>query len=271
MTITYLGEKPEGRDAQNLKGIRTYTRVFMFQTSLHSEDAWDVGSHANAPNIGDTFHDAWCISSKPKCMSGKLYWEITAEYSSERELNNDPLLDPSIVTIDSEQFQRPVQGAVNSAGDPFDPPLMRDDSRRVFTVRKNVAVVPTWVLDYEDSVNSDSFSLKGLTLAIGTIKMQKVTVGELQSRNGTDFLPLMFVMHHNKNGWHFKPLDAGFRELDYNGDLVNILNPGDSEQPTAPVMLDGAGHQQTNPSLATAVYGDIEEYDTKAFSSPPLT
>jgi hypothetical protein len=60
MTITYRGELAEGREATNLKGVRTYTRVFIFTSSADTEDAYNVGSHASAPVIGSAFEDAFC-------------------------------------------------------------------------------------------------------------------------------------------------------------------------------------------------------------------
>ena len=71
-------------------------------------------------------------------------WTVTAEYSSEFTLAENPTNDPATITWGSEQFQRVVvvdkegDAVVNSAGDPFDPPIMADDSRRVVTVTKNL-------------------------------------------------------------------------------------------------------------------------------------
>jgi hypothetical protein len=277
MTVEYIGEDPSGREATNLKGIRTYTRVFNFSTSTQTDDAWDVGSHANAPVIGSAFRDAWCISSQPRCVDGKLAWKITAQYSSERELNTNPTLEPALITWDSEQFQRPAvfdkngNAIVNSAGDPFDPPNMMDDSRRVVTVEKQLAVVPSWILTYQDAVNSDTFSIDGISIGIGLAKMQRVSVSPVQSRNGTSFRTVHFTIHLQKSGWLLEPLDAGFRERNYEGELVNIVNPGDGEEPSAPVPLDGAGAALDNPSYTNNVFLSFSVYETKVFSSLPLT
>lgn len=276
MTVTYLGEDPAGRRAQNNLGIRTYTRVFKYETSDQSEDAWDVGSHPNAPVIGERFHDAWCVSSSPENSDPWKGWKITAEYSSARELATDPTADPAIVTLDTEQFQKPAvfdasgDAVANSAGDPYDPPNMMDDSRRIFTVTKNMSSVPSWVITSQDAVNSDVFTLGGLSIGIGLAKVQRVSVGEPQSRNGVQFVVLTMQIHVQKNGWLLEPLDAGFREID-GTTRKNIKNDGDSEYPAAPVPLDGSGGVLANPTLATAVYGSHQVYSTLAFSTLPLT
>jgi hypothetical protein len=277
MTVTYLGEIPEARKAQNLRGVRTYSRAFHFSTSTDAEDAWDVGSHPNAPIIGSTFRDGYCISSTPQCVSGRFAWRIDAEYSSEYEVTEDPTAEPARITVSTEQFQKPAvvdkagNKINNSAGDPFDPPLMIDDSRRVISVSKNLATHPSWILSYQDTVNSDSFTVQGITYTAGKGKLQRVSISNELSRNGTTYFVVQFEIHLQKNGWLLQPLDAGFRERDYSGDLINILNPGDSEEPSAPVPLDGSGSALDNPSFANNVTLSFDVYETAVFSALPLT
>lgn len=281
MTITYKGEDPLGRSAQNLKGVRTYTRAFLF-TADAEEDAWDVGSHPNAPVIGSAYRDAWCISSSPACVSGRDGWKITAQYSSEIQLNEDPTQDAAKVRVYTEQFQKVLQTDINgnsvcnSAGDPFDPPIMVDDSRRVITVQKNMATHPSWILSYQDAVNSDSFTVKGQTYAAGKGKVQRVDIGDEQSRNSITYYVVSFEIHLQKNGWIVSQLDAGFRELQAGsgsgvGSLVNIVNPGDGLQPSAPVPLGGNGVSLANPSFTNNVFLNFTAYEQLPFSVLPFT
>lgn len=273
MTVTYLGEDAGARTATNSRGIRTYTRAFKFETTEETEDAWDVGSHPNAPVIGQAFRDAWCISSTPTCTDPWKGWTITAEYSSALEMNVDPTQDAMQIRVYTEQFQKPAvfdkngNKIVNSAGDPFDPPLMMDDSRRVISLVRNVAAYPSWVLSYQDAVNSDSFTVRGITYAAGVGKVQSVSISDGQIRNGYAFYTLEVLIHLQKNGWILQPLDVGFRELDYAGtSIINILNPGDNERPSAPVPLDGAGRALADPSTTNNVLLSYSVYDTQPFS-----
>ncbi len=272
MAVTYLGEDAGSRTATNLRGIRTYTRAFDFETSSQADDAYEVGSHPNAPVIGSAFRDAWCISSTPTCTEPWKGWRITAEYSSEREMNVDPTQDAMQIRIYTEQFQKPAvfnkdnELIVNSAGDPYDPPPMMDDSRRVISLVRNVASCPSWVLDYQDAVNSDSFVVYGVTYAAGVGKVQSVSMSNLQKRNGIDFYSLEILIHLQRNGWKLKTLDAGFRELGYGGELINILNDGDDERVSAPVPLDGSGGALSNPSPTNNVLREDIVYDTQPFS-----
>lgn len=279
MTVTFLQELSGGRTGRNDLGKRSYTRTFSLETSSQSEGPYAVGSHASVPEIGEAYPDdaaAWCVSLEVANSDPWKGWTVTANYSTEREIATNPTNDPAIITWDSEQFQKPAifsyagTGILNSAGDPFDPPNMMDDSRRIVTVTKNLAVVPTWILTYQDAVNSDSFVLDGVTIGIGLAKIQRVAVGEEQTRNGTAFRTVTFSIHLEKDGWLLEPLDAGFREI-VSGNRVNILNDGDGLQPSAPVPLNGAGVHIANPTVANAVFLSFTVYETKAFASLPLT
>ena len=285
MTITYLGEDPAGRTANNTKGVRSYTRVFKFKTTDKNDTAWDIGSHASSPRIGDVFYDAWCQSITVTNTSPFAGWTVTAEYSSERELATDPTNDPAVIVVNTEQFQKVAETNIsgdsvcNSAGDPFDPPYMMDDSRRVISISKNMSGHPSWILSYADVVNSDSFVVKGVTYAVGVGKVQRVSIGETQTRNGVPFVVVTLEIHCQRDGWILRPLDAGFRQLAWDGlTRINIYNPassgdtnGGEERVTAPVPLNGAGQALANPTSATAVYGAYTIYTTAVFSALPLT
>lgn len=277
MTVTYIGEI--AASATNERGSRSYTRIFKLSVSSRAERAYAVGSHPSLPIIGEVHPDdsnAYCTTLTPDPTDPWKGWTVTAQYSDTRTLSDDPTDDSAVITWSSEQFQRPAvfdrngNFIVNSAGDPFDPPLMMDDSRRVVTISKNLALVPSWILDYQDAVNSDSFTVDAQTIAAGCAKIQSVTVGERQRRNGTVFRNVTITMHLQRDGWLLRPLDAGFREISYGG-LQNIKNPGDEELPGAPVPLDGNGYALTNPSFTTCVFLPFEVYAAREFSSLPLS
>lgn len=285
MAATVRSEDPSARTATNDMGKRTYTRAWTVVTSSRTDDAYTVGSAAGLPVIGNTHPsdaNAFCQQLAVTQKSGWRVWTVTATYSTERELNTNPTSDPAVINWGSEQFQKPAvfdrngNLIVNSAGDPFDPPLMMDDSRRVVTVQKNLAVVPSWILDYQDAVNSDTFTIDGVSIAPGLAKMQAVTVGPVERRSSTVFRTVNFTIHLQRDGWAMQPLDAGFREFVSTDsvpepELKNILNRGDQQPVAAPVPLDGEGKALDNPTPTNCVFLTYHVYKTRAFSSLPLT
>jgi hypothetical protein len=285
MAATVKTEDYAARTATNDMGKRTYQRAWIVLTTSRNDDAYTVGSASGLPVIGNTHPsdaNAYCQSLQVQPISGWRVWRVTASYSTERQLNTSPTSDPAVITWNTEQFQRVAvfdndgDLIVNSAGDPFDPPLMMDDSRRVVTIQKNLAVVPTWILDYQDAVNSDAFTVDGVSIGIGKAKMQNVSVGPVERRSSTAFRTVNFTIHLQRDGWALQPLDAGFREFVTtdsvpNPELKNILNRGDQQPVAAPVPLDGSGKALDNPSPTNCVFLTYNVYKTRAFSTLPLT
>ena len=280
MAVTYVGELSEGRRATNDRGVRTYTRVFRLTTSSQTDNAFTVGSNGSLPVIGNTFPsdgNAYCTNLDVQCVRGWRIWDVTATYSTERVLSSTPTSDPTYITWDTEQFQKPAtqdkdgKGVVNSAGDPFIPAEQMDDSRRVVTVQKNLANVPTWILSYQDAVNSDTFTIDGRSIAIGEAKMQRVSVGPPEIRNGTTFRQVTFVIALRRDGWAYKILDQGFNEKDPADTTKRKAIYINGQLPSSPVLLDGTGKAQTDPKTANAVFLTFNVYKQQAFSSLPLT
>lgn len=280
MAVTYVGELSEGRRATNDRGVRTYTRVFRLTTSSQTDNAFTVGSNGSLPVIGNTFPsdgNAYCTNLDVQCVRGWRIWDVTATYSTERVLNTVPTSDPTYITWDTEQFQKPAtqdkdgKGVVNSAGDPFIPAAQMDDSRRIVTVQKNLANVPTWILSYQDAVNSDTFTIDGRSIAIGEAKMQRVSVGPPEIRNGTTFRQVTFVIALQRDGWAYKILDQGVNEKDPTAPTGRKPIYLKGQLPSGPVLLDGTGKAQTDPKTANAVFLTFNVYKQQAFSSLPLT
>jgi hypothetical protein len=273
MTITYIEEVASGRTAKNTKGIRTYQAQFRLSTSEQTERAYHVGSHPYLPVIGSEHPDdpdAYCVDISVDPTGPWKIWTVTANYTTEREVTLNPLSEPAVIVWGSEQFQKPSvidkdgHLIVNSAGDPFDPPAMMDDARVSVTVTKNVSSIPSWILSYHNTVNSDSFTIDGVSVAAGKAKIQAVSCGERQSRAGVSFRVVSFSMTFRYEGWKLEPLDAGMRKIS-GSTRVAIANAD------APVPLDGTGQPIPEPTYLNAVYGTFSVYRTTTFASLPLT
>jgi hypothetical protein len=242
-------------------------------TDLQTESAYDVGSHPSLPKIGSVHPDdpyAWCSDIEVSPSDPWAGWTVTASYTTEREITENPLSEPAVITWNSEQYQKPAvidkedDLIVNSAGDPFDPPAMMDDARVSVTVTKNVASVPAWVLQYHNAINSASFTIDGTTIAARVAKVQSLSIGERQFRNGVQFRVLSYSLTFRYEGWPLVLLDAGMRKI--SGDTrVPIANAD------APVPLDGLGAPIADPTFTNAVYGTFYVYREVPFSSLPMT
>lgn len=230
---------------------------------------------------------------------------VTGEYSSAPLSQDDrdkaipnPLDRPAKITVKSkpvmEAYDKDIEGnaIVNTAGDPPDPPLERPVPRWVFTVTKNVASVPLWFLDYEETVNDADFEIKGVTVLEGCAKLSGITISEDMKENNVDFLQLGFEIEVKKappstnvregkepentfepKGWTTVLLNQGLREkIDEGSGVFSIVNMTDSngDQLTAPSLLDEDGAKITNP-YETAIFLAWETLESKDFSVLPVT
>jgi len=269
MTVNYKGERPEGRTFRNSRGVRAYQRTFALETTAQTEGPYLVGSHPSLPKIGDLHPDdtgAWCDELFVENVDGWKVWTVTANYTSEWDLNQIH------ITWDSEQFQKPAvmdkdgNGVVNSAGDPFDPPAMMDDSRRVITVTRMMQTVPTWILNYQDAVNSDQFVLDGVTIAIGQAKLQRVSVSDVRIINSIPYREVTFQIHLQLDGWSLQVFDGGFRDINF-----KTLYNADGTRPSAPIPLNGSGLALNSSNPADAVFLPFSVYNSLPFASLPLS
>lgn len=280
MTVTLLEEIPQPRNGHNTKGVRTYTRAFKLTTSQQSEGPYAVGSHTGLPVIGSPHNEdpfAYCYDIDISNTEPWKGWTATYLYTTEQNGVTDPnpLFEPAVIEWDGENYEetaiydRDGEATLNSAGDPFED-LMRERSRRVVTVVKNIASVPNWILDFEDAVNSAAFTLDGFPIPIDKARLKAPRIGRWQNRNDIRFREMTMVFTLNKDGWKSTPLDRGFRFKNGSGDRIRITND-DGTDITSPVCLDGTGLVLSDPTPATAVYMEYDLYPAYDFNLLPLT
>ena len=277
MSVNYLGPGPS-RSAQNSKGIRTYTRTGLFETTSISDGEYAVGSHVSVPNIGSVHPEdslAWCVSIQVENTNPWKGWTVTATWDSTIEVAENPLFEPAVIEWDGENFEealtfdRDGYGVLNSAGDPFEN-AMRERTRRVVSVMKNVASVPSWIITSEDAVNSSAFNLDGISVPANMAKLGAPRIGRWQKRNNVSYREMSLIIKLNKDTWKFRPLDVGYHFKTGLGDLKRITSD-DGTDVTTPVCLDGNGLVLANPSPSNAVYGTFNTYPAYDFSVLPLT
>jgi len=285
MTVTFHGEDYSARSGQNDTGTRSYTRVFKLETSLKTEDVFDVGSHASLPVIGSVYPRdpyAYCTSLSVACVGGWKQWTVTAQYKVTTGEENeppeaDPEDDPPVVTFSSEIYQEPVfrdiddKGIMNSAGDYFaDPSPMRDAAHLIIKVKRNYKTAPAFCLSYQNSINASAFTIAGLTIAKQLARISRFELSEVKLRGSYQYRELSFELHVHRDGWRPQILDAGLMQKD--PDDANKRIPcvdADGEKVTSPVALDGSGSQLSNPSPNTAHFKEFQIYPEVDFSVLP--
>jgi hypothetical protein len=288
MSVTSFKQIHEGRGGQigvedKTKVKVTHTQVWRAETDSNDDDETVIAAYAGCPEVGDEhpnnpYAHLKTIAFRNESFSKKV-WLVTLTYSTdEYEQQENPLDTTARITWRSEQFQKPIwkdiQGyaITNSAGDFYDPGPERDDSRWVATVVKNMPMVPTWLISFQDAVNSAPFNIDGIPVATRHAKIQSVEIGDWQYHNDTAYRQVTISIAISADEFVLEVLDQGFNYLD-GGARKRIMvedEDGQKAEPTTPVQLNGSGAVITSPTPATAVFRTHYIYNTANFGQLPL-
>ncbi len=188
--------------------------------------------------------------------------------------NQNPLLMPIDVSwslrdhetvLDTDQNQNPV---LNTAGDPYDPPIVIDDPRLVMTVVRNEAQFNVaWVLSYRNAVNSDPFAgfppLACKVLNISSKSQWHQDAGwYYQTTYEFEFLTAQ-IDYDTQTGYRKRIISQGFRAISVvTGKPYHITLKG--VPINSPMLLDENGYLLT-PSQAP-YYQTFQAYPELPFS-----
>jgi hypothetical protein len=85
---------------------------------------------------------------------------------------------------DNEGMLYPVS---NSVGEPFNPPIMRNEKYTVARITRNHKLVPPEILTYRETVNDDPFILGGLTIPTGCAYLRSIKISSIKHDRNTFF------------------------------------------------------------------------------------
>lgn len=160
-------------------------------------------------------------------------WMITVEYGPADPLEftpTDPMIERPKISFASNQFQVPVTvtfedgeevAVVNSAGDPFDPPVMVDQPRLLMTITRNEAAYNALLAnDLHNAINNAPwFGLPALVW-----KCLNITGEQAQDPNGDRYWVVTYQFELNRDQWLVLVLDQGMREVTSAGKKIAITD-----------------------------------------------
>lgn len=227
----------------------------------------------------------------------KTVYTATAEYSTDPQVSQDPAADPPEyeweTTSEKRSYPYDKDGAavLNSAKRSFVPPPQDEDGWWICTVKRNLTLVPVWLTQYRNTINTDSIVLDGITVPPLCGWLKRIRIGHVQYRANKPFRRLQFDIackdgHKLKtqtsplvdvlDDWRKFLLDEG--EVPLAGGDPSGPNYGknvgaclaDGMRAPGPVMLDGAGHALILPTPASAVFLPFHLKPEKPFAALPL-
>lgn len=273
MSVTATREIWTGRDGEGTTKANTYTRVFRVETNNALDDWTTVRGSTTLPQVGDLYPFdifARCVSARGnnESFSPKV-WICTFRYSTStdsRDTNPDPLDDTPIITWSTQRHEVPAvrdqstgKLITNTAGDPFDPPLMHPEHWGQITIRANESGVPSYVSTL-GAVNSATVTIDGQSFTAYEVLVDSIEIGPKQTRNEIEFREVTITLLTNERaavksisepslGWREEVVNVGFRYLDPEDDFKakEALNDGDQTPVKEPVFLDIDGSLLPNP------------------------
>ena len=207
--------------------------------------------------------------------SAAALWEIAVKYGPwnplEYPTNGNPISLPlkfrmdfttrevaALVDVDGNPI-------VNAAGDPYDPPLMREIVNCTLYVDRNEnpsTINLNTLSELSNSLNAATWNgFPPQTVRLAPLKIPDIKYS--QSTN-TFYLPMTYQFDINIDTWVKQIVNAGFRQLDSSGNLIPILLNG---QPVStPVPLDESGHAILTPGSKDAGGNTPEASATGGYS-----
>ena len=243
MSVISVDEKRDGKDGSQSVGNTKDRRTFIVRTNNQQDGRVTVLAASALPAMQDVYQTDTDIDLTSRVIRrvpnqrSRFVWEVVIHYSSEVETETetaefqDFLGQPVKVAVSFIKAQEVVggtllpvsfvsrgidvapegNGGVNSAGEPFDPPITKDVSRIVLTFQKNEDTfdIPR-AQQYQDSINDDhwfGFPEKHL-------KVESISTPGKQRRvdpdnNPVDFYPITYIIHGNKVAWKKFILNQG--------------------------------------------------------------
>lgn len=282
MSIVSVGEVFNRSGTFNSQWKRTYQRTFRVVT-----DDTSYGPVLIRGALPVTLGNSYFVSSD-ELDNGSFLNEITFNSEGEDGLSwlctlsygpydpslypQDPTQHPIDISWEPAQFERQaikdVNGdpVVNSANDKFNPAETMDDSRPVFIIVRNEKVYNDGVMaTYRDTVNSDVF----FGYAPQLVKCHSITGKLARDQDIGWYWIVTYRFEWNKDGWHKKPLDAGYKTYPEGATAPTVILDKIGVPISDVSLLDGNGNEL--PAGEDPVFLDFQVYLEQPFEPLNIT
>lgn len=291
MAVVAVYEKFQQRRSSMKNGSMSHTRVW----GVTTDDIRDGTAAAivadGIPQYQTPFADGDpCVVTSLDCQpvdTDGTHFDVTVQYtdpdSTVGEIQS-PLDRPADISYGATEVNAPyfldcstpAKRVVNSAGDPFEQYLEREDGEMAITITVNEATHDAVAADaFSHTINAGPVTIDGTTFDTGTLKLSPITATKTRERvqnNGfwEDFTyyKRTYVVKARKKGWSDKVLDVGLNERQ--GDLATgfTLKPildFTQQSIKKPWPLDGSGKKQSGDTTVPPVELEFKPYTQADF------
>lgn len=177
--------------------------------------------------------------------SGGRHFQVIATYGQPDPYTQGPVLDRKPrVSVNGEFVEKiatkDVDGTpiVNTAGEPFENPLMRETPISNIRITRNESSPDIWgLMGKAGQLNSTTwFGAPPRTVKFGMPEFEE----EVDQELGTNYFACTYTFQYNPDGWDEKLLNCGYKQIgkdsSNNPQLQTIVTEGGAAQ--GPFMLD---------------------------------
>ena len=283
-----VNERLEGQAGEETAKTRAQTREFIVEYSSDT-DVSNIATYNSSvvlalsgstiiPDVGEPFPGdgrSYCTKRRAILYKDKYHWLVTCWHETV-SIEEDPTTEDPVISFDSAQYTRviekayqtgdargaPTKAILNSADDPFDPPIQQPESRTLISVTQNVRNFrEEWISEFENTINDRETRIAGFNVGVGQARMVRINaVPKTLVREelwDLDYWEVSFQVELDPDGYSpLKILDQGF----------NYIPEGDSAgTKTKFTVLDDAGEETfaNEPQLLNGIGGKGSADDPK--------
>lgn len=219
----------------------------------------------NGANIGDRHPVgayAFLKTLTPSPTENRKVWRVTGQYEqgSVPSWPGNPLEAPSEVAWGSATYTEPAgedidgNAIVNSAGQPFDPPLTIERRALVATIVYNDEIFnPAQAYYFQGAVNDNATTIGNLNVQARQAKIIEIAATK-QYYEDIEYWQVTVKVEINADTWDRQVLDQGLYEKDPDDATKRVrMTTDDGEGVTEPLKLDGSGNK-LDPQSADPVF-----------------
>ena len=287
MSVVSVNEARMSRSGS--KGISApaqWDRAFLVETNDIEDGQAVVLEATGIPDLRDPHPDASymvCKHVDAKLFEDDFHWMVTVNYSIEGvNVGTSPDDDEPKISFGVAVHERvadkhyiagdtqglPTGGVLNSAKDPFDPPVMDTKYNMVISVTRNESLAdfdPNAMMVFEDTINTVAIDIAGVTIAPYEGWMRAIKADKWWDAEGDIYYSVAYEIEVDRETFIVKVLDRGFYELGLVDTRIPILDT-EGNLVQEPFKLDGNGRKLSDTS-PDSVYLDFYTKWRKDFNT----
>lgn len=277
MSVIAWDETGDGDFGESTEDGVKHTRNFNVQTNSASDSSVSILSHASCPKVGDFLSSAVLtrICTNVKAVrhgNTRVLWKVTATYENRITDADGTRLE---IWFGARKVQRPMKWAydieeeyvgcpvynasthparriktkwvINSAGEPFDEPYVREFSNTLIHIRRNeFNIDPNILMMYRDTVNIDDVTIASIFIPKMWGKINTIDIDPQVDSEGTFFYKVEYEIEVAfEEAWWAPLINIGHNYLDGDGKPQPVKD--DMNRPTTKPQLLAADGNRNAP------------------------